>query len=184
MVALKILDDKVPDRLGASRNAKRYYISIMQLQGQAQQALDKMEEYFPGVNEYVKTEDDWSPIFNKILLMPLHKELSSAETFCRRYDEFVRVMDEKDYPWRSDPGDLMFFSLLEDDIETALSAALEALDGYSTMDEGWRRFETYPLYSQLLDEPEIVSRIAQFKSKEIRFRKEIETMLQEPEWAL
>jgi hypothetical protein len=36
----------------------------------------------------------------------------------------------------------------------------------------------------LLDDPEIASRFARFKSEEARWQEEIRKMLQQPEWAL
>lgn len=183
-VALKILDDEISDRNGVLTNAKSYYTQIMQQQGKSQQALEKIEAYYPGVSGYVQIEDDLPLIITKAILMPLHKELSSTEEFRQRYDEFVRIADEKGLPWRTDPDTLMLFSLLADDMETALSAALESLDEDNTLSDKWRRFANSPLSYPLLNEPEVISRLDHFESEERRLHIELKAMLMQPGWAL
>jgi len=183
-IALKIIADEVPDRNGVATTAKNTYAQIMQLQGQSQQAVDQLETILPGVSEDIQIEDDLPVMISKAILMPMHKELSSPQDFRKRYEQMVRVADAKALPWRTDAQSLLLFSLLGDDMETALSAAIESLDEYSTMNYGWKRFATAPIAMPLLDEPEVMSRIAHFKSEEARLHDELEDMLLEPEWAL
>ena len=116
--------------------------------------------------------------------MGLWKEILPAEQFRSRYDELIRVADEKGFPWRTIPPALLAIALLGDDIETALPAAVEVLDDMNALNYGWKQTEKSPMFVPILDDPEIVKRLAQFKSDEARFRGEIADMLQTPEWTL
>ena len=183
-VALAILEDEVPNRQGVQDNAVREYARVMQKQGQSQQALDVMENIFPGVNAHADVDDNFQMLVRRGNLMGLWKDSSPPDEYRSRYDALVRVADEKGLPWRTIPAALMSIAVLGDDYETALPAAIEVLDDTTALSTSWKRFEQIPVFFPLLDEPEIVSRLAQFKSKEKRFREEIKTMLQDPDWTL
>ena len=183
-VALAILEDEVPNRQGVQDNAVREYARVMQKQGQSQQALDVMENIFPGVNAHADVDDNFQTIVRRGNLMGLWKDSSPPDEYRSRYDALVRVADEKGFPWRTIPAALMSVAVFGDDYETALPAAIEVLDDTTALSTSWKRFEQTPVLFPLLDEPEIASRLAQFKSKEKRFREEIKTMLQDPDWAL
>jgi hypothetical protein len=177
------MEDAVPNRQGVQENAMREYSRIMQRRGESQLALDRLETIFPGVNDYAQIDDDLPMLVRRGILMGLWKEISAEEEYHSRYDANIKVADEKGFPWREIPDALMSISLLGDDFETALPAAVEVLNDMNALNYAWKRLEQSPIFYPLLDEPEIVSRIAQFKSDEVRFRGEIEIMLQNPEWA-
>jgi len=183
-VAFAIMEDKVPDRQGVQGNAMREYTRIMQQQGESQQALDRLGTIFPGIADDFNSNDDLPMILRRATLMGLWKEILSPEAYRGRYDELIRVADEKGFPWRTIPSALMAVSVLGDDFETALPATIEVLDDMNALNSGWKQFEQSPLFATLLEEPEIINHLAQFKSDEARYRTEIENMLQEPEWAL
>ncbi len=183
-VAFAIMEDEVPDRQGVQENAMREYTQIMQRQGKIQQALDRLETIFPGITDNFSSDDDLPMIVRRARLLELWKEVSPPEEYRARYEELIRVADENGFPWRTIPSALLSVSVLGDDYETALPAAMEVLDDTNALNNGWKQFEHSPVLRPLLDEPEIVNQIAQFKTDEIRFRAEIEAMLQQPEWVM
>jgi TolB-like protein/Flp pilus assembly protein TadD len=183
-IALGIMQDEVPDRNNVQENALREYVNIMRLQGNHRQAIEQLESISPGISDNFKVEDDLPLIIKRVQLMGLMKETLPENQFSERYEALIEVADAKGFPWRENPGALLTVAVFGNDYETALPAALEVLGKSNAVSDSWKRFEEDPEFSPLLNEPEMVETLARFKSDEGRYRAEIETLLEQPDWVL
>ena len=183
-VAFAIMEDDVPDRQGVQGNALREFVRIMQEGGASQSALNRLETIFPGIKDNFSNEDDLPMIVRRASLLGLWKEILPPDEYNIRYEQLIRVADEKGFPWRTIPSARLSVATLGGDFQTAIPAAIEVLDDTNALSTGWKQFEQSPLFVTLLEEPEIINRLSQFKSDEARYREDIEAMLQEPDWVL
>ena len=183
-LARAIIRDNVPNRIGVFSHAINQYVMYMHNEGRSQLALDELESSIPGVSEFAQSDDSRHLIYKKLGLMHLWKQLSPPGEFQLRYDALIEALDEKDIPWRTFDWMQSYFALLADDFETAIPATVKMLDRWVVTSNLWKDFEKRHENSPLLNDPQIASRLAEFKAEEARWQEEIRKMLLQPEWVM
>jgi hypothetical protein len=176
--------DQVDMRHGAFDFANVEYADLMLEAGRAREGYEFLLSVRPDISNYeVMPADPQGEVMQRYSIL-LMTGFDTFEARLATWNAFTANWDKKGYPWRNPRfWDFTWDRIINGDIETATENFLQYQLTLPVATTLWRREDHLrPFFEEMMSDPRVVAGMVEFNKEYDRIRKDVQEMLQEPEW--
>jgi TolB-like protein len=183
-LAKSMIIDQVDMRHGAFDFANVEYADLMLEAGRAREGYEFLLSVRPDISNYeVMPADPQGEVMQRYSIL-LMTGFDTFEARLATWNAFTANWDKKGYPWRNPRfWDFTWDRIINGDIETATENFLQYQLTLPVATTLWRREDHLrPFFEEMMSDPRVVAGMVEFNKEYDRIRKDVQEMLQEPEW--
>jgi TolB-like protein len=183
-LAKSMIIDQVDMRHGAFVVANVEYADLMLEAGRAREGYEFLLSVRPDISNYeVMPADPQGEVMQRYSIL-LMTGFDTFEARLATWNAFTANWDKKGYPWRNPRfWDFTWDRIINGDIETATENFLQYQLTLPVATTLWRREDHLrPSFEEMMSDPRVVAGMVEFNKEYDRIRKDVQEMLQEPEW--
>ncbi len=186
---LEVLEGTLPLVLSAEVDyflPSVYYPSVMSALGRSQEALDRLTELIPDLQDYSKPSGKSRLSQNlQFTSFGLQGDVLDEESFNQLAASYVRAAAALYPDWRVNfpKMNVINFEVWLGNHDGAKQVFLEAHADWPMFIGQWLQLQAYPWLEELRNEPEVAIVIEQYLQKKARIADELREMLKQPEWS-
>jgi tetratricopeptide (TPR) repeat protein len=186
---LEVLEGTLPLVLSAEVDyflPSVYYPSVMSALGRSQEALDRLTELIPDLQDYSKLSGQSRLSMNlQFTSFGLQGDVLDEESFNQLAASYVRAADAHLPGWRVNfpKMNVINVEVWLGNHDAAKQVFLEAHADWPMLTGQWLQLQAYPWLEELRNEPEVATVIEQYLQKKARIADELREMLKQPEWS-
>jgi TolB-like protein len=183
-LAKSMIIDQVDMRHGAFVVANVEYADLMLEAGRAREGYEFLLSVRPDISNYeVMPADPQGEVMQRYSIL-LMTGFDTFEARLATWNAFTANWDKKGYPWRNPRfWDFTWDRIINGDIETATENFLQYQLTLPVATTLWRREDHLrPFFEEMMSDPRVVAGMVEFNKEYDRIRKDVQEMLQEPEW--
>jgi len=182
--AKSMIEDQVSARQGAIWDAAFSYQYLLSKDGRDKEGLQFLRSVRPDVDDFSTLPNDQQGMAMQWTAILFASRVVGPEESLERWTQFESNIEASGAGWQDD--DLMFplmKPVLEGDIEAAVKFALEdsltePVANWIGMNDAYRN----PILQPVASDPRVAARLAERDRELERAKREVQEMLQKPEW--
>jgi len=172
-------DDGIPNVL------LNEYAVIMLADGNAQQGLDYIESFYPGISRIGgDAVTGWNELsIQSLAVLPLLRSLSDDATNRRNGEAFMALLQSRGVVIAEDNPGFVRIQYSRHGLDAAKAAFLATFtDDMYILSYNWHQFKRAPWAAALRADPDVIAVMAARELRIAELRDQVLEMMQEPEW--
>lgn len=183
-VSLEAIEHLLEQGRGPMDQAIGAYAEEMNRQGRSQEAIDYVKSHAPRFGDPAWIPQDPMIFMLRGYAFFLWMDILEPEAFRDHAKTYIDALKNANFSWEGNHAIAIPVNIWRGDLDSARGILLDQVEPFPLDRNIWRTVRDYVWFEELRRVPEVTTRLEEVAVVEAQLRKDVEEMLQRPEWVI